>query len=253
MTKRPRVPQKNNETIVEPSLEGSPDRPPPRLFRQTLQDGVYGHLREWLMSGEFEPGDRLTVRGIATRMGTSIMPVREAFRRLHAEGGLELLSNGIIQVPVLNQAKIEELTEIRLAIEGLATRLAAQRNTPANISVLQDCHAVLEARVDSNDLVAIAKANERFHFAVYSAAQSSELLRIIENLWLRMGPYLLWLLKHELGRESKRSTLFRHHREIIRALSSHDPNRAEAALRADLSGAAKAIVDGSKGARDSRR
>src|SRR5882672_6640432 len=93
-----------------------------RVTRSTLQDGVYTFIREALMSGEFVPGTRLTAREIAERTGTSVMPVREAFRRLMSEGALEPLSTGATRVPVLDLLKLQDITEIRLTVEGLAAR-----------------------------------------------------------------------------------------------------------------------------------
>jgi DNA-binding GntR family transcriptional regulator len=84
--------------------------------RRTLQDNVYDYLREGLMAGEFAPGERLTVRGIAGTIGVSVMPVREAFRHLTSEGALQPLSTGAIRVPVFDLPKLQDIIEIRLNV-----------------------------------------------------------------------------------------------------------------------------------------
>src|SRR6185437_15138287 len=111
-------------------------RAPPPLIRRTLQHNVYDYLRDSLATGELGPGERLTIRGVAERIGTSIMPVREAFRRLTSEGALEPLSSGATRVPVLDFKKLQDLFEIRLSVEGLAARLAANRITESQITAL---------------------------------------------------------------------------------------------------------------------
>jgi DNA-binding GntR family transcriptional regulator len=209
-----------------------------------LQDNVYEYLQDALMAGEFAPGERLTVRGIATAIGTSVMPVREAFRRLTSEGGLEPLSTGATRVPVFDLSKLQDLTEIRLKVEGLAAWRAAHRITPEELATLEHLNAeVLKAAAEDNP-TAEARANERFHFCVYRAAQSTELLRIIEHLWLQIGPYLAWLLKQGRWPKSVRGARgFRHHKDILLALRRRDPDQAEAAIRADLMTGAELLLD----------
>jgi DNA-binding GntR family transcriptional regulator len=219
-------------------------RPRPRLTRRTLQDNVYDYLREALMTGEFSPGQRLTVRGIAADIGTSIMPVREALRRLTSEGALEPLSTGAIRVPVFDLPKLQDLTELRLAVEGLAARRAATRMTGDDFKTLERCDREVQLAIASGDFVEEAKANEHFHFTIYRAAQSTDLLRIIESLWLQIGPYLTWLFKQgKWPARSHGTRAFRYHKDIESALRRRDGDQAETALRADLMTAAEVLFE----------
>ena len=216
----------------------------PRLIRRTLQHNVYDFLREGLMSGEFAPGERLTVRGVAEKIGTSVMPVREALKRLTSEGALEPMSTGATRVPVLDEEKLRELLEIRLMVEGLATRRAASRISDQEYEAIHSANAEVLRAARAGDVTAEVRANERFHFCIYRAARSEELLRIIEHLWLKMGPYLLWLLRE--GRwpsHSRGRAAFRYHEQVLHAIRRRDGVRAEAALRADLSNAAKVLME----------
>jgi DNA-binding GntR family transcriptional regulator len=215
----------------------------PQLVRRTLQDNVYEYLREALMGGQFTPGERLTVRGVAAATGTSIMPVREAFRRLTSEGALEPLATGAIRVPTFDLLKLQDLTQIRLTVEGLAARLAAQRISGEEFRALEHCDQEVQWALDRRDVAAEIRANEHFHFCVYRAAQSAELLRIIEHLWLQIGPYLAWLLKQARRPARYRGRhAFRYHKDIMEALRRRDGQRAEAALRADLTTAADILM-----------
>jgi|SRR5579862_649063 len=226
------------------SVFDTPRHVRPPLIRRTLQHNVYDFLREGLMSGEFAPGERLTVRGVAEKIGTSVMPVREALKRLTSEGALEPMSTGATRVPVLYEEKLRELLEIRLLVEGLATRRAASRISDVEYRGIHSANADVLRAARAGDVAAEARANERFHFCIYRAARSEELLRIIEHLWLKMGPYLLWLLRE--GRwpsHSRGRAAFRYHEQILIAIRRRDGVRAEAALRADLSSAAKVLLD----------
>src|SRR4051812_35242411 len=93
---------------------------------ETLTQRVYQELRAALMRGDFLPGTALTLRGLAERLGTSIMPVREAVSRLAAEQALELQPNRAIVVPELSRREIGELWRIRCLIESDAAALAAE-------------------------------------------------------------------------------------------------------------------------------
>ena len=226
----------------------------PRHQRRTLQDSVYDNLREMLMSGIVSPGDRLTVRAVAASMGTSIMPVREAFRRLTSEGALEPLSTGATRVPVFDAAKLHDIIEIRMAVEGLAVRRAATRLTAPELESIALLQRDLQRAVRGKDRRAEAGANERFHFALYQAADSTQLFRVIQSLWLQMGPWIALLIREHKWPERERGTrVFRYHDQILAALRRHDPDAAEAALRADISVAAEVLIAHVRGATGSRR
>ncbi|HEV7610717.1 MAG TPA: GntR family transcriptional regulator [Steroidobacteraceae bacterium] len=211
-----------------------------RVTRSTLQDGVYTFIREALMSGEFVPGTRLTAREIAERTGTSVMPVREAFRRLMSEGALEPLSTGATRVPVFSSERIAEIMDIRLIVEGFAARRAASRITDEELRELVAANDQMVIAMRRRDPKIEARANEHFHFSIYRAAGSEELMRIIEHLWLKFGPPLLKVMEEggDEGESRIRRTA-KHHAAIIAALRQRDPERAAAALQADLTDTSK--------------
>ena len=97
----------------------------------SLRRQVYDSLREALTAGRFVPGQKLTFRFVAGALGVSLTPVREALRRLVAEGAFEMQPNRSVRVPLMTRAKILELRDIRMALEGLAAEKAADRARPA--------------------------------------------------------------------------------------------------------------------------
>src|ERR1700704_1812073 len=88
-----------------------------RIDRETVQKQVYGVLRDRLMSGGFEPGQKLKIAELASALGTSAMPVREALNRLAAERGIEALPNRSVRVPALSKDALQDLMETRFAVE----------------------------------------------------------------------------------------------------------------------------------------
>ena len=96
----------------------------------SLRSQVYDSLRDALTAGRFTPGQKLTFRFIAGTLGVSLTPVREAVRRLVAEGAFEMRPNRSVRVPLMTRDKILELRDIRMAVEGLATEKAAALRDP---------------------------------------------------------------------------------------------------------------------------
>lgn len=210
------------------------------IVRHTLKDEVYARIRDALMSGEFAPGERLTVRQVAELTQTSVMPVREAFRRLTSEGALEPMASGATRVPTVDAAEFEEITAVRLSTEGLAARLAAGRISAEEIEDLEAAHNKVVAAVKQKDVHAEAQANELFHFTIYRAARSVTLLRIIEGLWLRIGPVLIFLLDDlNVDQPASRLANMQFHTKLIAALRSGNALAAEQAIQKDIGVAAE--------------
>src|ERR1700716_921558 len=108
-----------------------------RITRETVQDRVYSVLRDRLMRGGFEPGQKLKIAELASALGTSAMPVREALNRLAAGRGIESLPNRSVRVPALSKEALQDLMETRFAVEGLAVARAASNMTPATLARLR--------------------------------------------------------------------------------------------------------------------
>ncbi|WP_230626259.1 GntR family transcriptional regulator [Cupriavidus necator] len=213
------------------------------ITRQTLSRDVYTQLRELLISGQMMPGEQISLRNIAAALGVSVMPVREAVHRLVAEQALELTPNRALRVPRMSVSQFEEITKIRIQLEGLATATAAERISDEELERVQALRSrfaeeMSKPRPDGADVIA---ANQAFHFAVYAAARMPILLQMIESQWLRIGP----ILNHDLRSGSRRveeRVAVKHHDNLVEALCRHDSAAACAALRGDIESAAAYIV-----------
>jgi len=244
--------------LQDPGRDDGGDENAPRLApitHQTLYERVYAELRNVIMSASFAPGETLTIRGIAQQLGTSVMPAREALRRLSTEGAIEVLPNRSIRIPLMSRGRMDEICGVRFLLEGEAVSLAAGRATAADMVSIQ---AFNQEFVDYAKLNAFAKmlhANQRFHFAIYSAARSQTLLSIIGMLWLQTGPWLLEPLRRNAMKNQDLSQRYigvsiGHHQALIAALVARDPARAADAVRADIRDAAaqfRAFMDSADG------
>src|SRR5260221_14371145 len=111
----------------------------------SLRTQVYDSLRDALATGKFVPGQKVTFRFIAGALGVSLTPVREALRRLVAEGAFEMRPNRSVRVPLMTRARVLELRDIRMAVEGLAAEKAAAVATREQVAGLRRIAAELVA------------------------------------------------------------------------------------------------------------
>lgn len=213
------------------------------LKRQTLSADVYEQLKELLMTGRMMPGEQISLRGTATALGVSVMPVREAVHRLAAEQTLELTPNRALRAPRMTVSQFREITAIRINLEGLATERAAALLDDAGVARIAELNTQFademgRAAPDGAKLIALNKA---LHFAVYEGARMPTLMKMIEALWLRIGP----ILNYDLRSGSRRvgdGVAAAHHARLVEALKRHDGAAAREALRGDIEAAADFIV-----------
>ncbi len=213
------------------------------LVHLTLSARVYEDLRERIISGQVQPGERLTLAGMASALGTSAMPIREAVQKLAAEGALEILPNKSVGVPLMTRARFQELVTIRIAVEGLAIQTAAGLITDAQIGSLAELEQAFrsELQLSSPDANRIIQINKEFHFGAYEAAGMPTLMTLIEGLWLRIGPVLNLDIRNGSSRLANPPSV-RAHRAILEALRTHDGEAARRGLAMDIQSAADVIL-----------
>lgn len=217
----------------------------PPLPRITPVDGVsierqvYQALRFALMCGSIQPGAGLTSRSLSQIMGVSPTPVREALKRLDADGALFSKSKSGFFVSDPDKFDFAEILEIRLNLEGYAIRRAAINVTNGELDNLKAINArfrkVME--IEGENAAEELRLNFLFHFEIYKLSRSPVLIQMIETLWLRIGPTL-----HRYMPPRGDDTVSNFHAEMLKALERHDPVAAELALRNDLVAASHAIA-----------
>lgn len=227
------------------TLRGSADRMAP-IVHQTLAMKVYHDLRQLIVSGQLQPGERLTIAGVASALGTSAMPVREAISKLAAEEALELLPNKSVRVPVMTRALFEDLRAIRLVVEGLAVERAAARIGDRELDQLAALEQAFESELtlaepNVNQLI---RLNQQFHFTTYQAAGMPPLSHMIEGLWLRLAPVIGLVLRSNQSHQDPDSPTISAHRGLLDALRARDGAAARLALAKDINGAAEFILAG---------
>jgi DNA-binding GntR family transcriptional regulator len=197
---------------------------------------VYESLKQSFMIGEFVPGQRLTLPVLANAFGTSQMPIREATNRLVVARAIEALPRRSLRVPQATTERLDALLPLRLQLEGEATRLATRPGCSALATELKVINAEMYGKPAIDDVKAFLRLNQRFHFTIYQQCGNSDLVDLIELLWMRYGPLMNIVRNGVLSRTGKD-----HHIEVIQAIRLEDSVEAAAAIRADISEAAAPI------------
>jgi DNA-binding GntR family transcriptional regulator len=198
--------------------------------RENFTTRVYKQLREALMAGRFWPSQRLRIGELAVAMGVSQTPVREAIMQLVREGGLDIRSSQSITVANLSLARYKELREVRLLLEGLATEKATPLITSAELARLEQLHAELVEAERSHDYEKATLANFHFHFLIYRASHTIDLVAILESIWLRNGPLLKYLYPYAPPTYPGQHQ----HLTLMEALRRRDPIAARQAVQDDM-------------------
>jgi len=196
-------------------------------------------LREQLITGVFEPGQRLKLNELAKQTGTSVSPVREALIRLVAEDSVEMSSLRAFAVPVLSTVRFEQIVAMRLALEGLAAQRAAGQVSHSDLKTLSSLHdRFIEAEQEGQRAKAQA-LNRSFHFLIYENAKMPMLLSSISILWAMMGPILRVYYSQSIPVEIGAPD----HAELIEALETGDAKGAAEAISADILHGCKSISE----------
>ncbi len=161
-----------------------------------LRDQVYDELGALIRGGQFAPGEKITIRNLAKDFSMSPTPVREALYRLISEGVLQGEANRSAFIPLLTPEQIAELKDIRLHIECFAAERAALRGTSEIATRLRKTSAKLKKARAAGDRRADLALVYTFQFELYAACDMPNLIRIINSLWLKTGPYLNLLFPH---------------------------------------------------------
>ncbi|MDZ4737170.1 MAG: GntR family transcriptional regulator [Rhodospirillaceae bacterium] len=209
-----------------------------QIRHETLNEKAYLEIKNSIMSGQVAPGEVLRIRNLAIEYGVSPTPVREALKQLVAEHALEVLPNRSIVVPQLTRTKFQELTKIRLALEGLAGELAASKADAKLPLELERLDKRMHDATKAENARLYLRLNEEFHFTLYQAGDSPSLLNFIEVLWLQVGPFLNNLFK--IGRFQYDANEC--HGEIIAALRRGNAEAVGQSVQHDIAVSSEHLI-----------
>lgn len=190
---------------------------------------VYEQLRVKILFGDLAPGQAVTIQGLTDELKAGMTPVREALRRLIAQGALTHQGNRRVSMPELDANGVEELDFMRKTLEPELTRRAALNMDDDAINALTACDDDLNKAISGGDVGGYLTQNYRFHTMIYESARAPIMAATVDRLWLRFGPSL----RVVCGRFGT-SNLPDKHRELLAALKQRDAAAAAQAMAEDV-------------------
>jgi Transcriptional regulators len=161
-----------------------------------LRDVVFATLREAILKGKLKPGERLMEIQLADRLGVSRTPIREAIRKLELEGLVVMIPRKGAEVAKITEKDLNDVLEVRCALEELAVELACNRITPDEIIHLKQINHEFKEAIHGSDLTTIAQKDVEFHDIIFVATNNRRLIQLISNLSEQMYRYRVEYLKN---------------------------------------------------------
>lgn len=199
---------------------------------RTLADRAFLALRDSIVTGQLEPGRRLRLEEVAERLGMSVMPVRDALRRLAAAGLVEFEPHRGATVATVSVDEMTEIFDLRLVIEIQAIERSSPHFTEADAVTARRSVDAYEAALLDGNLVLATEHHQQFHFALYRAHTYPWLVRTMMPLWEASGRYWNWLDVRSAWKPRERR---KSHELLLQLCVEHRPEAAAAALTEHLS------------------
>ncbi len=204
-----------------------------------LRDLVFTTLRQAILKGELQPGERLMEIQLAEKMGVSRTPIREAIRKLEKEGLVIMIPRKGAEVAGISEKMLKDVLEVRVTLEKLAFSLALEHIKPEDIEKLKAAEDEFATAVEKGTLIDMTNADEAFHFIIYEVADNEKLREMLNNLKENMYRYRLEYLKDQTYRES----LELEHAGIITALEEKDEGAGLRVVEKHIENQKKAVME----------
>lgn len=203
-----------------------------------LRDVVFNTLRQAILKGELKPGERLMEIALADRLGVSRTPIREAMRKLELEGLVVMIPRRGAQVANITEKDLNDVLEVRIALENMAIEKACKRMTEEQVDKLWKAEREFERTMAEGNLVRLAEADVAFHEIIYQASDNRRLIQVLNNLREQIYRYRVEYLKDE----ETRNVLVKEHVELYEAVRDRDVARAQQISFQHIENQRKAII-----------
>ncbi|MHC1759782.1 MAG: GntR family transcriptional regulator [Negativicutes bacterium] len=203
-----------------------------------LREVVYETLREAIRNGSLTPGERLMEIQLAEELGVSRTPVREAIRKLELERFVVMLPRRGTYVANLSLKDINEVFEIRAALDGLAAGLAAERITEEELEQMERLLVEIAEYIEQHNNQKIVEADEAFHDILYRASRNERLVGIICNLREQFARFRSVSIKYP----GRLQNTLEEHRQLVEAIAQRNPEAAQQKAREHIENAEQTLL-----------
>ena len=205
---------------------------------QSLHVTVFNELEKNILNGTYPPGQQLTEIKICHDLGVSRTPVREALRQLENEGLVRAVPNKGATVIGITDKDITDIYAIRMSLEALAAKWAAENISPSQLKDLTDTVDLQEFYLSKNDTERIWQLDRTFHEILYESSASHPLQAVLSQF----HNYLRKPREMSIRSEGRAKLAVSEHRDIVNAITSKDPEKAEILAREHVSHALENIL-----------
>ena len=202
-----------------------------------LRDVVFNTLREAILKGDLKPGERLMELQLASKLGVSRTPIREAIRMLEQEGLAVTTPRKGAEVATMTLKDMEDVLEIRDALDELAVRIACQKISDEQLKQLEDMKELFEKSTQTGNVKKIAEADVTFHDVIYEATGNPKLVTLLNNLREQVYRYRVEYIKDP----KNYPTLIAEHEAILESLKNRDVKNAVEAMHVHVANQAEAV------------
>ena len=189
---------------------------------QPLRDVIFETLRKAIINGEIKPGERLMEVSLAEQMGVSRTPVREAIRRLEAEGLVTMIPRKGTHVSEVTVIDIMDVLEVRAALDKLATGLAAKNINPNQIKCVENIHKQFINYVEKHNIEAAIRKDIEFHDIIYSISGNPRLVAVSSSLREQIYRFRVMYMSDTIIAEN----VGQEHAEMLDALRNNEEKKA---------------------------
>lgn len=204
-----------------------------------LRDIVFNTLREAILRGELRPGERLMEAQLATKLGVSRTPIREAIRMLEQEGLAVTIPRKGAEVAKMTEKDMEDVLEIREALDELAAKIACKKMTESQLTHLKTIGKEFEISLETSDITTIAEKDVEFHDTIYEATENPKLVILLSNLREQMYRYRVEYIK----KPENYPKLIKEHNAIVRGLEERDESLLTVAMQKHIKNQALAVKE----------
>ena len=203
-----------------------------------LRDVVFNTLRQAILTGELKPGERLMEIHLASRLGVSRTPIREAIRKLELEGLVTMIPRRGAEVAQITEKSMNDVPEVRRAMDALCVELACERISEEELEELKKACEGFEQAVKTKDVKKIAQADVALHDIIVQATGNQRLIQLVNNLSEQMYRYRFEYIKDF----SQHEKLVEEHRIIYESIVRKDKETASEAAKVHIDNQKKAII-----------
>ena len=189
----------------------------------SLEDKVYQELEEEILTGKLKRGESITETALSERLGVSRTPVRSAMRRLTEEGLIETVANRGSVIIGITAEDMLDIYRVRVRLEGLASKLAAENISPEGIEKLTEAVELAEFYISKKDTEKLKELDSMFHQTVYREANNRWLARTLSELHKKIRAYR----KLSLTIPGRLEASVAEHRQILDAILRGDSAEAD--------------------------